>query len=202
MLWCAGMRRSCMACGGTCCSGAVRRHCMVAASANSRRAAVCDRSTSSASKVAVVSGISASATIASATTFDEAMSAPTMAIAPAGPRTHAEEDAVVEVAWAVKAIGRAGVWRVVVIAVLANRLNATADADDNLRLCCRRKGKPCEQCCGAEKCFESAHVLTPLRCLRLLELRGMPCCHDEPSGNSATIRNLNPSLDVPHNVGG
>ena len=110
-----------------------------------------------AGKAAVIGGITASAAIASAAALDEAMSAPAVAIAPAGPWAHAEEDSVVEVTWSVKPIGRAGVWRVVVVAILADGLNANADANDHLRLSRGRKGQAREQCSSSNNCFESTH---------------------------------------------
>jgi hypothetical protein len=55
------------------------------------------------------------------------MAAPAVAVAPSGPGAHAQEDAVVEVPWPVIAIGRAGVGRVLVVAILTNRLHTNAD---------------------------------------------------------------------------
>ena len=51
-----------------------------------------------------------STVISSSSTAAEAMSAPTVAIAPTRPWAHAEKDAVIEIAWPVKANGCAGVW--------------------------------------------------------------------------------------------
>jgi hypothetical protein len=45
------------------------------------------------------------------------MATPAVAVAPACPGTHAQEDAAVEVTRPIKSIGRAGVRRIVVIAV-------------------------------------------------------------------------------------
>jgi len=147
---CVGVRCICMCCIGVRLSGVVRVGMRLTCAVSSGATAAC--------KAAVIGGISAAPTITSATTFDEAMSAQAVAIAPAGPWAHAEEDAVVEVPWAVKAVGRAGVRRVVVVAVLANGLNTNADADDDLRLCCRREGQAREQCCSSDECFESTHI--------------------------------------------
>jgi hypothetical protein len=59
----------------------------------------------------------AAAAIVSATAVTEPMAAPAVAITPAGPWAHAQEDAVVEISRPVKAIGCAGVRRIVIIAV-------------------------------------------------------------------------------------
>jgi hypothetical protein len=72
--------------------------------------------------------IAAATAVASATTISEAMAAPAVAIAPAGPGANAQEDAVVEVPRPVIAIGRAAIGRIFVIAILANR-GRTAEAD-------------------------------------------------------------------------
>jgi len=80
----------------------------------------------------------ASTVIPSSTLVDKAMSAPAVIIAPACPRPHSEEDAVVEVSRPVEAHRRAGVWRIVVIAIRAHRLDS--DADRYLRVCGRRHG--------------------------------------------------------------
>jgi hypothetical protein len=62
----------------------------------------------------------------------EAMFAPAVTIAPAGPGTHAQEDAVVEVIRPVKALGRASVRPSFVVAPLAN--GWFADFNRNLRV--------------------------------------------------------------------
>jgi len=71
----------------------------------------------------------AAAVVVSATAADEAMFAPAVAVAPTSPGPHAEEDAVVEVSWAVKAHGSAAVGRVVIVAVGADGLNSDAYHD-------------------------------------------------------------------------
>ena len=106
---------------------------------------------------AMIGCIAAAAAIASTTAVDEPMPTPPMTITPAGPWAHSQEDPVIEVSRPVKAIGRAGIRRIVVVAVLANWLNANAYANHNLRLCRRRQGHPCEQCCTTEEKLESAH---------------------------------------------
>jgi hypothetical protein len=90
----------------------------------------------------------AAATIASATTVTEAMAAPAVAIAPASPWAHAQEDSVVEVSRPVKTHWRAGVGLIVVIAVRANRWYA--DVDDDLRASRWRHGQARKQCCSSE----------------------------------------------------
>jgi hypothetical protein len=75
----------------------------------------------------------------------KAMAAPTVAVAPAAPWAHAQEDAVVEVSGPVVAVGRAGVRRIAVVAIGAGWLNA--DVNDKLRLSCRRNSQAGDQCC-------------------------------------------------------
>src|SRR5271157_3449227 len=116
-----------------------------AAGANWRSAVCCS---AAACIVAAIGHVPAAAAIISATAVTEPMAAPAVAIAPAGPWAHAQEDAVVEVPRPVEAIRRAGVGRVVVVAVGAGRLNA--NVDDDLRVSRWRKGQAREQCCSAE----------------------------------------------------
>jgi hypothetical protein len=61
--------------------------------------------------------------IASASAAAKAMAAPAVAIAPVGPWAYAQEDAVVEIARAVKAVGRAGIGCIVVVAVITDGRN-------------------------------------------------------------------------------
>lgn len=98
------------------------------------------------------------------------MVSPTMAIAPARPWAHAEEDTVVEVAGAVKSDWRAGVGCVVVVAVSAHGLNA--QIEDNLGVRCRCQSHDSEQR-GRDKsrskqCFECTHFRTSIRHLRFM----------------------------------
>jgi hypothetical protein len=94
----------------------------------------------------VIGCISAATVVASAAFADKAMITPAVAIAPAGPWAHAQEDAAVEVSRPVEAIRRASVGCVVVVAVGTDGLNA--DADGNLRVRHRRQGQAREQCCS------------------------------------------------------
>ena len=88
----------------------------------------------------------AGAAIASAATTVKAMAAPAVSIAPVGPRAHAQEDSIVEIPWPVKSHRRAGVRRIVIVAVRTDGLNA--NIDDNLRSGRWRQAKAqaCEQC--------------------------------------------------------
>jgi hypothetical protein len=99
-----------------------------------------------------VLGIIAAATVvvASMAMIEVAMFAPAVAITPAGPWTHAQEDAVVEVIRPVKALGRASVRPSFVVAPLAN--GWFAYFNDNLRvnLWRWRQGQARKQCCRAE----------------------------------------------------
>jgi hypothetical protein len=96
----------------------------------------------------VIGRVAASTCISASTAINEAIAAPPVAIAPAGPRTHAQEDAVVEVARPIETDRRATIWRIVIIAIGANGLNT--DGDDNLRASIGCKGRSCEQGCGCE----------------------------------------------------
>ncbi len=100
--------------------------------------------------------IAAAAVIAASAGIVEAMFAPAVVIAPAGPGTYAQEDAVEEESWPVKAKGRAFVGWVFVVAVGANRWNA--DFDVNLSSCRRHQDQACKQYCRTEENFESAHM--------------------------------------------
>ena len=88
---------------------------------------------------------STTAHIASTATAAKAMSAPAVTIAPVGPWTYAQEDAVVKIARAEVAGRRAGVGCVVVVAVRTYR-RRTANPDYELCLSGRHEGQGGEQC--------------------------------------------------------
>lgn len=119
-----------------------------------------------------IGGKTASTGVSSSTTIAEAMAAPTMAISPAGPWTHAQEDAVIEIAGSIKANRRAGVRRIVVVAIGADGLG-TADADDNLRVSGRHQAQRGDKYCGAKQNLQSTHMEPLRRWLRLLECPGI-----------------------------
>jgi hypothetical protein len=100
--------------------------------------------------------IAAASVIAAVAIIVEAMLAPAVTIAPAGPGTYAKEDPVEKVPIVVKAHGRAGVGWCFVVAVWANRRNANFD----FNLCFRRRNQnqARQQCCCTEENFESAHM--------------------------------------------
>jgi hypothetical protein len=130
-------------------------YCMPTAAAAASR--YCMSTTTAAACIAATAGrFTATAAIAAAAAAAKPMPTPAVAIAPAGPWAHAQEDPVIEVSRPVKPIRRAGIRRIVVIAILANRLNP--DADRNLRLCRRRQGHAGEQCCSTDNRFESTHM--------------------------------------------
>src|SRR6185437_268909 len=79
--------------------------------------------------MAPVSGV-----IAASAGAIETMGTPPMSIAPVGPRAHAEEDSVIEVAGAIEAGGGAGVRGVLVIPVRADRRSADLNAEGDLGL--------------------------------------------------------------------
>jgi hypothetical protein len=103
------------------------------------------------------------------------MTAPAVAIAPAGPWAHAQEDAAIEVPRTVKSIGCAGVRRIVVIAVRTYGWGA-ADVDDDLSLSHWRQGQTRQQCRCSEKNCESSHMRPPFKVSVLPVLCGMHCC--------------------------
>jgi hypothetical protein len=104
----------------------------------------------------VIGRIAATAAVTSPAAVFEPMSAPAMAITPTGPRAHAQKDAVVKVARAVKAVRRAGVRGIVVVAILANWLDTYFD--DNLCLRGRRNRHADQQCRSTDENLESTHV--------------------------------------------
>ncbi len=129
------------------------------ASAATIAAATAIASGAIAATTAIASGaIAATTAIASAATTVKAMAAPAVSIAPVGPGAHAQEDSVVEISRSVKSHRRAGVGRIVIVAVRTDGLST--DIDDNLRPGRWRQAKAqtCEQCCSTEKSFESAHI--------------------------------------------
>jgi hypothetical protein len=71
--------------------------------------------------------------VTSSTGVDEAMTAPAVSVAPVGPWTYAEKDAVIEIASPVETDRGASVGWVFVVAVTTNR-RRTADTDHNLRI--------------------------------------------------------------------
>ena len=108
------------------------------------------RTTCAGPRAAGVIGYSTGSTVVMAAAFaGKAMAAPTAAVAPSTPGSHAEEYSVVEVSWPVVAVGRAGVGRIAVVAVGADWWRTT-DVDDKLRLGGRCEGEAGEQCSGAE----------------------------------------------------
>jgi hypothetical protein len=84
--------------------------------------------------IMAVLGFPATAAVVAATALTmEAMLAPAVGIAPAGPRAHAEEDAIVKVPRPVKTIGRASVGRSFVIAPLTDGWGADFDLNLSFR---------------------------------------------------------------------
>jgi len=103
----------------------------------------------SVGKMSMLSLIAAPAVVAaSMAMIDEAMLAPAVGIAPTGPGTHAQKDAVVEVIRPVKALRRTAVRPSFVVAPMAYRW--FADFNDNLRANLWRYGQARKQCCRAE----------------------------------------------------
>jgi hypothetical protein len=98
----------------------------------------------SASLAPAIGCSTTSAGIPSSAAAAETMVAPAVAIAPAGPWAHSQENAVIEIAWSVEADWSTGVRRIVVVAIGANRWST--DIDDNLRPGRWRDGQGCEQC--------------------------------------------------------
>jgi hypothetical protein len=122
--------------GGGCMSSAsVWGCCVTAAETTAARGCGSAAGTSVRSCSAAAAGESSTAAVdvTSSTGVDEAMTAPAVSVAPVGPWTYAEEDAVIEVARPVETDGGAGVGWVFVVAVTANR-RRTADTDHDLRI--------------------------------------------------------------------
>ena len=103
--------------------------------------------------------------VTSSTGVDEAMTAPAVSVAPVGPWTYAEKDAVIEVAGPVETAGGAGVRWVFVIAVGTDR-RRTANTDHDLGVARRhtRQRRSYSDC--TKKYFQSAHLEPLLRLLR------------------------------------
>jgi len=103
-------------------------------------------------------GLIAAASVipASMAMIEVAMFAPAVTITPAGPGTHAQEDAVVEVILPVKAPGSAAIGWFFVIAPMtidgwfADFDDWSADLDGNLRTSRWRQGQARKQSCRAE----------------------------------------------------
>jgi hypothetical protein len=108
-------------------------------------------------KVATIGRFTTAAAIAPAAAILEPMAAPAVPVTPAGPWAHSQKNTVIEVSWSVKSIRRAGIRRIVVIPVLANRLNADAHANYNLCLSRWRQGHARDQCRCTDHRFESTH---------------------------------------------
>ena len=107
-----------------------------------------------------------SSVVTSAAISAEAMPTPAVVIAPAGPWTHPQEDAVIEIPRAVEAHRRAGIRRIVVVTIGANRLNTQVDY--NLGMGCGCESSSCQQsrhkqCSCADKRFECTHRMTPFK---------------------------------------
>lgn len=151
----AGVRRSCVGWMRS----AVRSAGMGIVAVGWMRGAVRSRATG---KTAVIGRIAAITVVAASACSDEAMMTPAMGVAPASPWAHAQENAVVEVSWAVEANRRAGVRRVVVVAVGTDGWNA--DVNDDLPLSDRRDRRHSqarEQRRSAEQSFNSTHISGP-----------------------------------------
>lgn len=155
-------------CVSTTTAGMSANGCMSAANGVSTTssviAATAARTTATVVAATAMESAAVAAVISAATIAGEAVTAPAMTVAPIGPWTNAEENPVVEVARTVVSVGCAAVWRVAVIAVLADR-RATADAYANGDLsfclgCHRKRGK---YCCACKEEFECTHVEPFLR---------------------------------------
>src|ERR1700684_872902 len=101
----------------------------------------CAAYASAIGRIRTISRKTTAAVVPSAAAAVEAMFAPTVAVTPTGPRAHAQEDTVVEIARPIKADRRAGVRRIVIITVGTHRL----DTDANANLCVSRR-HDCQGC--------------------------------------------------------
>src|SRR5580693_3709075 len=101
----------------------------------------CAAYASAIGRISTISRKTTAAVVPSAAAAVEAMFAPAVAVTPTGPRAHAQEDTVVEIARPIKADRRAGVRRIVVVTVGTHRL----DTDANANLCVSRRHH-CQGC--------------------------------------------------------
>jgi hypothetical protein len=126
------------------------------AAACCRSIMVVSSTTASCSATVFVIGYASRAAMVASSAFTaEAVSAPAVAVSPAAPGSHAQEDAVVEVAGAVITHRRASVRRISVIPVGTNRLNS--DVNHDLSVGRWHYSQTGQQCRRTDKCFESAH---------------------------------------------
>ena len=144
----AGAWRRCMTRirpGSACANRTLTMNLSAATNAATVTAAGTNRAAAPACKAAVIGGIPASAAIASAAAVNKPVPAPAVAIAPAGPWSHAQKDAIVKVSRPIKAHRRTGIRSVVVIAIRADRRNADPHSNHDLRWSGWRHGQPGKQ---------------------------------------------------------
>ncbi len=98
--------------------------------------------------MSTISRRATSAVVSPSSSAAKTMAAPAVAVAPAGPWAHAQEDAVIEIAGPVKAIRRACIGGIVVIAVGTDGWDT--DVYDNLRVACWQQGQRRKHCCSAK----------------------------------------------------
>jgi hypothetical protein len=130
-------------------------------------------------------GVSPATDVPSASTMAEAMFTPTVAIAPVRPWTHAQENAVVEIARSIVTTGRAGIRRIAVVPV---RTDGLIDADDNFRADLWRQGQDSEQgCCTGQEQTAHYELVSPER--HILDLQ-----HSVTSDVPLSISSIRPWL--------
>src|ERR1700722_3156170 len=112
----------------------------------------------------IAAPVPTAADISSSSGALKAMFAPAVAVAPVRPRTHAQEDTVIEIARPIETTGRAAVRCIVVIAVGTDRLNADAHVDANLCTGGWRQAQGDEQGCRAgQKQTAHGELMSPAR---------------------------------------
>src|ERR1700728_95028 len=130
---CGTVRYVCAGCARRCgtvryvCAGGARRAPGVRPAGGACRG--CAAYASAIGRISTISRKTTAAVVASPAAAVEAMVAPAVAVTPTGPRAHAQEDTVVEIARPIKADRRTLIRCVVIVAVGTHRLNAYANAD-------------------------------------------------------------------------
>ena len=136
---CAWPRATSMRCGRSrCCGvGCATACCRSTIVVSGTAAANCPAT------VTVIGYAARSAVVASTAFTTEAVPAPAVTIAPAPPGSHAQEDAVIEIARPIITVGRACIGCIAIVAIGTDRLNPDANTngwntDSNHNLCfCR-----------------------------------------------------------------
>ena len=137
-VWCRGM--SCARSRATCVC--IAAFMAFATTVRCLRVAFVSASLTSVRSIRAASGGATSAVITSTSAIHKAMLAPSVTVAPASPRAHAQEDAVVEISRPIEAARCAGIRRIVVVAPGTYWLNSNVNTDLSLRRRCYGPQRP------------------------------------------------------------